>query len=460
MRQPTPPKVDRAEWSSSEIDQFIYSTLVQNSLTPNNVATRRELIRRATFDLTGLPPDPEDVQAFIDDESPDAWQKVVDRLLNSQHYGERWGRHWLDVVRYADSNGLDENVAHGNAWRYRDYVIRSFNEDKPFNDFIREQLAGDLLIKDDTDESHRIELLTATGFLSLGPKVLAEGDQLKMQMDIVDEQIDTVGKAFMGMTFGCARCHDHKFDPVSQADYYSMVGVFKSTQTMESLKRIAKWNEVSVATQEDIHQRKGYEQQIADLKSRIETTVAEATSAIIGQQIPKDDAEKEKLFPDEVQQRLTSLRDRLKKLEETLPELPTTMAVSDGEVSDARINIRGSHISLGQAVPRGIPVVLKQRADWSVEENQSGRLQLADWIASDHHPLTARVIVNRVWRWHFGRGLVASTDNFGHLGERPSHPQLLEWLAADFVRAGWSLKALHRQIMLSKTYQLSSASRP
>ena len=226
---PELPKVDSDELIGSPVDQFIVSELLKKGLTPNSTADRRTLIRRATFDLTGLPPTAAEIEAFEEDSDSDAFSKVIDRLLQSPHYGEHWGRHWLDVVRYADSNGLDENVAHGNAFRYRDYVIASINADKPWNQFIREQIAGDLLVTEETDEARRVELLTATGFLSLGPKVLAEADKTKMLMDILDEQVDTTGRAFLGLTFGCARCHNHKFDPVSQADYFALVGIFKST---------------------------------------------------------------------------------------------------------------------------------------------------------------------------------------------------------------------------------------
>jgi hypothetical protein len=251
VQVPAVPEVANKELVYSPIDAFVVSRLAENGLQPNPVADKATLIRRATFDLTGLPPSPQEIQDFLADESPEAFAKVLDRLLASQQYGERWGRHWLDVVRYADSNGLDENIAHGNAWRYRNYVINSLNADKPYDLFLREQLAGDLLIDEQTDEATRHDRLIATGFLSMGPKVLAEGDETKLQMDILDEQIDTIGRSMLGLTLGCARCHDHKFDPIAQADYYAIAGIFQSTKTMESLKRIAKWNENSIATAAD-----------------------------------------------------------------------------------------------------------------------------------------------------------------------------------------------------------------
>ena len=239
-RRPVPP-VTNSEWPQTPLDHFILAKLAAAGLSPSVRADRRTLIRRVTFDLIGLPPTPSELDAFLADESPDAFSRVVDRLLASPLYGERWGRHWLDVARDADSNGFDENVAHGNAWRYRDYVVSAFNRDKPFDRFVIEQLAGDLLPFDGQAQQH--EQLIATGFLSIGPKVLAETDEAKMRMDIIDEQLDTTGRAFLGLTLGCARCHDHKFDPIATADYYGLAGIFKSTLTMRKYNKVAEWHE-------------------------------------------------------------------------------------------------------------------------------------------------------------------------------------------------------------------------
>ncbi len=454
--RPVVPSVRDAARVKSPIDAFVISRLEADSLPSNEPATKTELIRRATFDLTGLPPTPAEIDAFVYDQSPQAYRRVVDRLLDSPHYGERWGRHWLDVVRYADSNGLDENVAHGNAWRYRDYVIASFNADEPFDQFLREQIAGDLLIDDSTPEDRRNELLTATGFLALGAKVLAETDKVKLQMDIVDEQIDTLGKAFLGMTFGCARCHDHKFDPVSQADYYAMVGIFKSTHTMESLKTIAKWNENAIATGYDKEKSEQHQRQLETKKADIERVVAEAQVAVATASGSDTASVAEDQFPESSKQQLASLREELRQLEASVPVLPTAMGVIDGEVASARINVRGSHLTLGRRVQRGVPVVFHDASELQIDAAESGRKQLADWLTDRSHPLTARVLVNRIWRWHFGRGLVATTENFGHLGTPPTHPELLDWLATELVEQGWSLKHLHRTIMLSSTYRQSS----
>src|SRR6185437_8588501 len=243
---PAVPAVRDIAWTKTPLDRFVLAQLEAHGLKPAPPADKRMLIRRATFDLTGLPPTLREIDAFLTDESPDAFGRVVDRLLASPAYGERWGRHWLDVARYADSNGLDENVAHANAWRYRDYVIAAFNRDKPYDQFLLEQLAGDLL-PSGSDSAMRRERLIATGFLSLGPKVLAEVDEKKMEMDIVDEQIDTVGRSLLGLTLGCARCHDHKFDPIATEDYYALAGIFKSTRTMDSFKKVARWHENDLA---------------------------------------------------------------------------------------------------------------------------------------------------------------------------------------------------------------------
>lgn len=511
------PAVKRTDWAAEPIDAFILAAMESKGLTPAPKADKRTLIRRVTFGLTGLPPTPEDIANFLADESPTAYEKVIDRLLDSKAYGEHWARHWLDIARYADSNGLDENVAHGNAWRYRDYVIRSFNRDKPLDQFIVEQIAGDLLVRERRGEkpapkpqpanagekgeaekaeapaatvatdaplvavnAEEADCLIATGFLSLGPKVLAEPDQVKMRMDIIDEQIDTIGRSLLGLTLGCARCHDHKFDPISTVDYYALAGILSSTRTMESLKIVAKWNENSIATSEEIEQRKVHEQRIADQKARIaqavETAKAEAAkAAVVTAESPTDtapsenvaDVEKKPESPEKVdpeagflpesKAELKTLRDELAQLESTLPELPTAMGVKDEEkVEDVRVHVRGSHMTLGASVPRGIPEVLANTHSLVIGDLESGRLELARWIVAPENPLTPRVMANRLWRWHFGRGLVESTDNFGMLGDSPSHPELLDWMASQLPRDGWSLKTMHRRIVLSSTYQMSS----
>jgi hypothetical protein len=387
-RDPSPPAVKAVDWPRSPLDRFILAALERNGLAPAPRADKRALIRRAAFDLTGLPPTPEEVEAFLADDAPDALARLVDRLLASPHYGERWGRHWLDLARYADSNGMDENVAYAHAFRYRDYVIQAFNADRPYDRFLTEQLAGDLLPRagDDATDDER---LTATGFLVIGPKMLAEDDPVKMEMDIIDEQLDTVGRAFLGLTIGCARCHDHKFDPISTADYYALAGILKSTKSMENHKVVAMWNE-----------------------RPLPSSRRAAPAAV--------------------------------------------MSVDERAITDLRIHIRGNPLTLGAVVPRRFPRILAGADRAPIAATRSGRLELAAWLTRPDHPLTARVMANRIWLGHFGAGLVRSPDNFGRLGDRPSHPDLLDWLARRFIESGWSIKAMHRLIMLSSSYQMSS----
>lgn len=279
------------------------------------------MIRRATFDLTGLPPTPAEIAAFLADRSPDAFARVVDRLLASRHYGERWGRHWLDIARYADSNGLDENVAFGNAWRYRDYVIHAFNQNKPYDQFLTEQLAGDLLPPTE-DLAVRNERLTALGFLSIGPKVLAEPDKVKLEMDMIDEQIDTLGRAFLATTLGCARCHDHKFDPIPTDDYYALAAIFKSTRTMDDLKTPATWHEPVVSLPEDLQIQEAFRAKLAAQKLNLSNYVAEANRVLLTtlqtNTLPK---EAEKLYPTNTLAELAQRRADLKKLEGSAPEV-------------------------------------------------------------------------------------------------------------------------------------------
>ena len=451
----TPPSVKDGTRAKTPLDQFVLAKLEEKGLKPAPPADKRTLLRRATFDLTGLPPTLLELDVFLADKSPEAFAKVVERLLASPQYGERWGRHWLDVARYADSNGLDENVAFGNAWRYRDYVVNAFNRDKPYDRFLVEQIAGDLLPAPES-VAVKHERLTALGFLSIGPKLLAEPDKVKLEMDMIDEQIDTLGRAVMGMTFGCARCHDHKFDPLPTADYYSLAAIFKSTRTMDDLKTIAKWHEPEIATPSDRAMLAAYTQRIVAQKTVVSNFVATANSALLAEKktnaLPKNP---ESLYPTNSVAELKRLREALAELEKEAPELPSTMGVTEATniVKAFPIHIRGSHLTLGREVPRAEPQVMQIPIRPQFTEQQSGRLELARWLANPEHPLTARVMVNRLWRWHFGRGLVASTDNFGALGERPSHPELLDWLARRFVDSGWSVKAMHRLIMNSETYQ-------
>jgi hypothetical protein len=719
-KEPVVPAVKNQAWVRTPIDAFVLSALETRGLSPSRPADRRTLIRRATYDLTGLPPTPSQVWQFLEDESPKAFANLVDRLLASPRYGERWGRHWLDVARYADSNGLDENLVYRHAYRYRDYVIHSFNEDKPFDRFLQEQIAGDLLPATD-DLKVQFERWTATGFLSLGAKMLAEDDPVKLQMDIVDEQLDTAARAFMGLTVGCARCHDHKFDPISQADYYAMAGIFKSSRTMDNFKVVAKWHEYVLAPKEDrdrlvahearieakrneisrivnfeneklaaaamervgayliaasrlqreeklqplpiqmssdaivrasssfdngnvnrtiqkeqtnvpagakgpffaefvitvpaaghyqidvIDQEKGagtadlwvngtwmkkgaapienrvaspetggwsylgtvllrqgsntirleharrfpfferlviaapssglgplntvqiaklydlnpgFLDQLVDYLKRSNGAVASVLYAweIQGTDAPLTDwaspvaslfadaswaatpeaiaSRYETLFrqalsegtssndggiralyeflkeqfgpfraPEDARryygvstrESLAKLEQEAKDLEALTPDLPRAMGVREADkIGDIPIHVRGSHWTLAQTVRRGFLGAISGHSGPSLGPNESGRLQLAQWMTRPDHPLTSRVFVNRIWRGLLGRGIVASVDNFGRLGQAPSNQPLLDWLALRFVEEGWSVKAMHRLIMLSSTYQMSS----
>ena len=451
------PAIQNTTWPTNSIDHYVLAQLEARGLQPAPVADKSTLIRRLALDLTGLPPSTDQVREFLADPSPQAYCRLIDTLLASPAYGERWGRHWLDVARYADSNGLDENIAHGNAWRYRDYVIQAFNTDKPFDHFIHEQLAGDLL-PDKVSAQQRAARLTATGFLALGPKVLAEGDVQKMEMDIIDEQIDTIGRAFMGLTFGCARCHDHKFDPISTEDYYGLAGILKSTRTMESFKRIARWHENPLASAKEQQAHQQRTETITKLKAQIKQLTDEANKQLsatlkAGTPLPKDAASK---YPAATRKQLADLEKQRVKLEKKTPELPTAMGVQDQEVQNVKVHIRGSYLKLGKEVPRRVPEMFVSATRPVFPPDQSGRLQLASWLTTSDHPLTSRVIANRVWRWHFGRGLVAATDNFGHLGNLPTHPKLLDHLALGLMDRQWSIKRLHRWIVSSSTYQMSS----
>ncbi len=783
----------RATWLQSPIDCFILTELESRSLKPAEIADKRTLIRRATFDLIGIPPTPEEVAEFLADNEPDAFTRVIDRLLASPRYGERWGRHWLDVARYGDSNGLDENLAQANAFRYRDWVISAFNRDLPFDEFVREQIAGDLLPPDgDPNDpvvaAKQSERLTATGFLVIAAKMLAEDDPLKMQMDIVDEQVDTIGKAFMGLTLGCARCHDHKFDPLPMADYYSLAGIFKSTKAMENYSVVARWQERPLASPVVTQQLAEQKQRIAGKQAEINQLIAKANEQLLDEsrnrvadyvraaareiyleksshsfgaefdkrtdksapppdgvqvieaenyqrgnalklttgygegigvilsngngewtaeydvtvptaglyqievryaaadsrptqlslnghivkpnglnevtgswnpdtnrwhvegsyefkagvnairlfrkpplphidklliapvtlatggspvvvavtdlrpafvaqwkrhleksvedpntpfadwrgllmsiertkgtertkateslqqlllladktgeelsdvvtawkQLKATEAGKattelpnarqetlrklvfnttegapfavpknaEEYFAAEAKTALQSRRDEVKQLEAALPKLPEAMAVSEGVVEDLPIHLRGNHTTLGkERLPRRFPRVVAGDQQTPIAADRSGRLEFARWLTEPNHPLTARVAVNRIWQGHFGEGLVRSPDNFGLLGDKPTHPALLDWLAQEFMglsaRRGspdpaegstaglperslnadqgrptvttsggvgrpapsardWSLKRLHRAIMLSSAYQMQT----
>ena len=696
VKKPPLPSVNDESWVKNPLDRFILAKIEKVGLAPAPAGDRRMLIRRATYDLTGLPPTVEEIKDFLSDKSPNAFAKVINRLLASPCYGEKWGRHWLDVARYADSNGLDENLVYINAFRYRNWVIDAFNSDLPYDQFVQQQIAGDLLPAAKGESlSKQHARAVATGFFCVGPKMLAEDDSRKMQMDIIDEQIDTLGRAFMGMTIGCARCHDHKFDPIPTRDYYALAGIFKSTKTMENHKVVAVWHEREINTpkqqkqlDENSRKQKAKQQaidrliqegaakaqkegrkraadyliaavldlihqnlvdQVAENKvdgarvieaekyTRGTKAVAELTGygegiGILGSHGPAraeydisleeagaymlrvryaaEDARPSKLFlngmllkqdfagkqtgtwyPDsqtyfsegiyifrsgkntlildcstpfphidklmlvpidrtrslvkllptdagdlrdqykrqwaaylkkvasdpkspffewhnilkdssaakaknliekfrkqfseatqgsELYQilndpkgpfaasakpeqllgknetaKLGELRAALKKLEADKPKVAKAMAITEGKPENLKVHVRGNYLHLGENTPRGFLRVTNIDST-KIPEKSSGRLELARWMTESKHPLTARVMANRIWLWHFGDGLVRSPDNFGKLGQPPTHPELLDWLASFFVENGWSINKMHQMIMLSATYQMSS----
>jgi hypothetical protein len=432
-----PPAESDPLWSKNPIDRFVRARLRQAGMEPAVAADRRTLIRRATFDLTGLPPTPEETAAFIADPAEDAFDRVVDRLLSSPAYGERWGRHWLDLVRYATTNGADENHGLPEAWRYRDWVIRSLNVDLPMDQFIVQQLAGDLLPVPE-DEQAAGDLLTATGLLVLGPKMLAEQDKEKMLIDIADEQVDTISRTMLGLTLSCARCHDHKFDPLSARDYYALAGIFYSTRTMQNRDFVSKWMERPLPSREVTERRRQQQQRIDAVKSELEQL------KVAG---PKELA--------------AARQAELEKLQKELPQYAMVMAAEEGERCNLPVHLRGNHLKPGpDLVPRGMPAILTEVAPAdSISGDESGRLQLARWLVSPQQPLTARVMVNRLWMWHFGRPLMRSPSNWGLQAEAPSHPELLDWLARELMRRGWSLKSMHRLVLSSRTWQMSSVQR-
>ena len=452
-----PPAVRQAAWAQTEIDRYILAELEARDFAPAAPAERRILIRRVTFDITGLPPTTEDVDAFLRDNSSGAFARVVERLLASPGYGQRWARHWLDVVRYADYHDADPKARTAScepleAWRYRDWVVESFNRDLPFDQFIVHQIAGDLL-SNPTGEPLYPDGLIATTFLANGAWDRGDADKEKMVSDMVDDQIDTVGKAFLGLTLGCARCHDHKFDPISNEDYYALAGIFYSTHFMENLG--TKGGEITLRRVPLVPRM------VASLRDGLVLQLEAIKSKLAGL---------DKLSPPVATnhpERLMLIQERDALQREMPPPYPVAMTVQEGgmpgglfpNIQDVPIHIRGSYTRLGPVIPRRLPAFFAGESQQPITQG-SGRREVARWIAAKENPLTARVIVNRVWQWHFGEGLVRTPNNFGLLSEPPTHPVLLDWLASRFVEDGWSLKKLHRRILLTSTYQQSSGIPP
>ncbi|AMV38228.1 PSD1 and planctomycete cytochrome C domain-containing protein [Planctomyces sp. SH-PL62] len=470
IADPPAPLVKDAGWPRSDVDRFILAKLESEGLSPVGDADKMILLRRVHFDLVGLPPTSDEIASFLSDGAPDALEKVVDALLARPTFGQRWGRHWLDVARYADSNGSCENFTFYDAWRYRNYVVDAYNADKPFDRFIAEQLAGDLLPS--RDQRERDANLVATGFLVIGPKGIGATDKEQLAIDVIDEQLDTIGKVFLGLSVGCARCHDHKFDPISTADYYGLAGILASTETTHGYlldrKDLTGWNlhPLGADGQEAYEAFQAFQKKVGDLqkeeaelKAKLETlkggampAAADPSRAAAATPTPDAKSEVEK-----VEERLAAVKEQLAQvLAKPAGRPPMAMSVNDHkQPGPVAICIRGDAHNRGAEVPRGFIAVVEPSAP-AIRSEVSGRVELAEWLASPRNPLTARVAVNRIWQHVFGRGLVGSPDDFGTRGERPSHPELLDYLARRFMQQGWSVKGLVRGLVLSRTYRQSS----
>jgi len=470
------PAVKANDWPRSPIDSFVLAQLEAANLTPTQDADRRTLIRRVYFQLIGLPPTPEQVTAFLTDESADAWERIVEDLLNSPQFGQRWGRHWLDLARYADSNGLDENFLFREAWRYRNWVIDSVNADVPFDRFLLEQIAGDLLPHESIEQRDRQRI--AAGFLAMGPKVLLGSDPNQQRMDVADEQLDTIGRAILGQTLGCARCHDHKFDPVPTADYYALAGILTSTQVMERRYMLGEQRvmeqlvglgsdgeQLDAAYEKYWRGRPQLQKQQTQAKSALELLEKRELSAFEAFVADHADAVAEGVTDSSrtAEQRIEAQKAFVAELETAIakpPDIPSR-AMIPGEVevpADESIRLAVQFDRHGEKVPRGFLRVVSDRAA-QIPDAHSGRLELAHWLTDvdgGAGRLAARVLANRIWYHMIGRGIVRTVDNFGRTGEMPSHPELLDHLASELIASKWSVKSLVRKIALSRTFRMSS----
>jgi hypothetical protein len=449
VRKQTPPQADRPEWNRNPIDQFIYAKLKDKGLPPGKPADKATLLRRATFDLTGLPPTREEIASFLNDPSPDAYEKRIDKMLASQQYGERWGRHWLDLVRYADTAGDAADFPIPEMYKYRNYVIESFAKDKPYDQFLREQIAGDLLPS--SNEDQRWEQIVATGYITVSRRigVSPRGDRHVT----LEDTIGNFGQTMLGLSVGCARCHDHKFDPIPTADYYALYGIFDSTTYPLS-------GEEHNPYRIDVVYRAGKEKAAEILKpfdqafgpwKQMERQKFNEYQEFQDKKVLTPGRSREVVWNE-----LTKIRQDLVPVAESYPALETAWAVGEGKPHDVKIQIYGEPKNTGELVRRGFPLIL---GGMKVPESEtgSGRLELAQWLTDPKNPLTPRVIANRIWHYHFGKGIVATTSDFGVRGAPPTHPELLDYLAARFVEDGWSFRKMHKLILMSETYRLSSA---
>jgi Protein of unknown function (DUF1553)/Protein of unknown function (DUF1549)/Planctomycete cytochrome C len=463
LTDPRPPGVRDSGWAVDDIDRFLLAKLEAKGLSPVGDSDRVTLIRRVTFDLTGLPPTPREIADFVQDVSPQAYPTLVDRLLASPAFGQRWGRHWLDVARYAESTGPSRNIPYPHAWRYRDYVIDSVNADVPFDQFIREQVAGDLLPA--ANDAERNRLLTATGFLALGPKDVNQRFKVRFLMDNVDEQIDVVSRSTLGLTVACARCHDHKFDPIPTSDYYALAGIFTSTDNAAGLRNQMGGAGLAYYVPDMLVRLKGNvpeadPKEVERLKSEV-ATARDAWEAIRG--TPEGLKRAPNGFPTQRPYRLKyeKLQGALLALTDPAQHGLAVHGLRDAIViTDTEVRVRGEAEKLGPPIARGYLTAFEVPGAAPVNPKQSGRLELAHWLTNPANPLTPRVAVNRVWQHLFGSGIVSTVDNFGSTGDLPSHPELLDHLANRFVRDHWSLKRLVRSLVLTRAYRLSGDATP
>lgn len=456
-----PPEISDGAWPRSDIDRFILARLEQEGLEPVVDANRTTLARRAYFDLWGLPPDPDEVKRFVNDPSPDAFATLIDRLLDSPRFGERWGRHWLDVARFGESTGHERNFLYPHAWRYRDYVIASFNHDKSYDQFILEQIAGDKLPADNAQQ--RDEQVTATGFLAVGPRNLLGGND-EFQLDTADDQINVTMRAILGLTVSCARCHDHKFDPISTSEYYSLASIFLSTETLYGTQPGTgggnnRHPSELIPLGPNSADRHAAVQQHNDAIAKLTKEFGKAKNGLKKlTSLPDKELAKRQDELAKAQTSYDQIEAELNKLKQQAPESPQyAMGVRDAkQMVDTPVRISGDSRNKGAIARRGVLQCCSGDDSTVVPDDTSGRLVLARWLVDPKHPLTARVMVNRIWHYLMGRGLVATVDNFGLNGQAPSHPELLDWLANQYQEDGWSTKSMIRRIMLSRVYQLGA----
>ncbi len=485
----TPPVVENDDWAKDGISRFILASLEEKGLNPVGETDRVTLIRRVSFDLIGLPPTPAEVDAFVHDKSPNAYEKLVDRLLASKHFGERWGRHWLDVARYAESTGKTRNYPYPHAWKYRDWVIEAINKDKPYDRFVMEQVAGDLLAGRTADQRNSQKI--ATGMFAMGSYDLNERNTRQFKMDVVDEQIDTMGRAFLGLTLGCARCHNHKFDPVPTTNYYALAGIFVSSEAkfgygsrqgggnrmsnalLVSLEKAGEDNNgattaKNVPVQQSLS-KKEYDRRMTMLNAQLKQAQRRlkrlSNSAAKRSKNKRRNKNATNGQTEQLKKTIAGLQRQVRSLRKQSPQGGTrgsgnvAMGLAEGNrVADVKVHIRGEISNLGRLVKRGfVEVITDRNKSTHATGKGSGRLDLARWLVDEGNPLTARVAVNRVWHHLFGRGLVSTVDNFGATGSRPTHPELLDYLAVEFMEDGWSMKGLIKRITMSKAYRMSSA---